>query len=70
MAAGVLLVLGVGAYVLLRGNAAGSTNTIAVTRGEYSDIVEIRGQIQPVKLDCEFVGSVNLAVAGIDGNCP
>ena len=47
--AGVLLVLGVGAYVLLRGSAAGSTDTIVVTRGEYSDIVEIRGQIQPVK---------------------
>ena len=47
--AGVLLVVGVGGYALLRGNAAGSTNTIVVTRGEYSDIVEIRGQIQPVK---------------------
>jgi HlyD family secretion protein len=47
--AGVLIAAGAGAYTFYRGSVAGSTDTIAVTRGEYSDIVEIRGQIQPVK---------------------
>src|SRR5262245_14263680 len=33
----------------LAGNSIPEGDTVAVTRGEFSDIVEIRGQVQPVR---------------------
>ncbi len=38
-----------GRYVLLSGAPEDDANTVEVTRGTYSDIVEIRGQVQPVR---------------------
>ena len=38
-----------GRYALLSGAPEGDANTVEVTRGTYSDIVEIRGQVQPVR---------------------
>ena len=37
------------AFYTYTGDATGGIATVTVTRGDYSDIVEIRGQIQPVK---------------------
>lgn len=38
-----------GRYVLLSGAPDDDANVVEVTRGTYSDIVEIRGQVQPVR---------------------
>jgi HlyD family secretion protein len=38
-----------GRYALLSGAPEDDANTVEVTRGTYSDIVEIRGQVQPVR---------------------
>lgn len=39
----------VGGRALLSGAPEGDASTVEVTRGTYSDIVEIRGQVQPVR---------------------
>ena len=45
----VLAAGGAAGYGLYTGDATGGTETVVVTRGDYADVVEIRGQIQPVK---------------------
>jgi multidrug resistance efflux pump len=48
-AAVVVIVLGVVGRMYVAGEAVADGDAVTVTKGEYSDIVEIRGQVQPVR---------------------
>ena len=49
VAAGAALCLGIVAFVTLGGRSAPSVATAQVVRGDYTDVLEIRGDIRPVR---------------------